>query len=211
MLKKTSLAEQAYDILLDRIINGKSHAGMRLTEESISAELGISRTPVRNALQLLEKDGLLESLAKGYRVGMPDRESMSELYECRARLECVALEMSIKAIPKEKIRELLNMLKSAKDTSALQKKSLKADEEMHSLIAEYSSNRYLCEILGKLDRQTAPYRKYRNSGNCISVLELASERTAILEAILERDLEKAKKLLSRHIMKGIENIPFADG
>ena len=95
MLKKTNLSVQAYDELAKRIVSGKFTAGETLREEKISEEFGISRTPVREALQRLEAEGLVEQLPRrGYRVSMPDEEALNELFLCRAELETAALRLA---------------------------------------------------------------------------------------------------------------------
>ena len=104
MLKKISLAEQAYDELVKNIITGVHSGGEMLQEERLAADFGISRTPVREALQRLAAEGLVEQLPRrGFRVALPEEEALSELFECRCVLETSALQKSIHHIPAEEI------------------------------------------------------------------------------------------------------------
>lgn len=104
MLKKNNLSDQAYDELVRRIVSGTFPAGRMLQEEKLSSEFGISRTPVREALQRLSAEGLVEQLPRrGYRVSLPDEEALKELYECRTGLELMALNLALGEIPEQEI------------------------------------------------------------------------------------------------------------
>ena len=199
MLKKINLSDQAYDELVNRIVSGAFPAGVTLQEEKLSAEFGISRTPVREALQRLAAEGLVEQLPRrGYRVSLPEDEALDELYECRAGLELMALKLALPEIPGQEIAALKKKLKSAAGKQSVSL-SLEADSEMHSLIMEYSGNRYLASLIQQFMRKTAPFRSYRNQEHPEAGAE---ERIRILEAIGRRDLETASALLKEHLLQG---------
>ncbi len=201
MLRKTSLAEQAYHELVRQIISGKYPAGTKLTEEFLSGEFGISRTPVREALARLQSEGLVEALPlRGCQVCSFDEQALSELFVCRAQIEVLLLKEAIKRIPAEKIDDLLKNLKEKQQGGRA--RSLAADESMHNLLIEYSSNRYLRGIAEQLIRRTAPFRHYRNFDEEISEETLTEERRKILEAIKRNDCGDAEKYLSTHIIRG---------
>ncbi len=199
MLKKVNLSDQAYDELVKRIVSGKFPAGETLQEEKLTAEFGISRTPVREALQRLAAEGLVEPLPRrGYRVSLPDAEALGELFECRAGLELMALRLAIAEIPAEEIAVLKKKLKDAGEKQST-KLVLEADTEMHGLIMDHSGNRYLASLIRQFMRKTAPFRSYRNQEN---LKEREKERIQILDAIAKRDLEEASAFLRDHIMQG---------
>ncbi len=199
MLKKINLSDQAYDELVNRIVSGAFPAGELLQEEKLSVEFGISRTPVREALQRLAAEGLVEQLPRrGYRVSLPDDAALDELFECRVGLELMALKLALPEIPETEIAALKKKLQTAsgKKDPVL---SLEADNEMHTLIMESGGNRYLASLIRQFMRKTAPFRSYRNQeepekGN--------RERIRILEAIEERSFQKASRLLKEHILQG---------
>lgn len=199
MLKKINLSEQAYDELVSRIVSGGFSAGETLQEEKLSAEFGISRTPVREALRRLAAEGLVELLPRrGYRVSLPDDEALDELYECRVGLELMALELAIEEIPQKEIAALKRKLENAakKQNASL---VLSADSEMHELIADCSGNRYLASLIQQFMRKTAPFRRICNLEN---LEKLTGERLMILDAIGKRDRKRSAVLLREHIMRG---------
>lgn len=201
MLKKISLSEQAYQKLVRKIITGKYPAGTRLTEEGLCEEFGISRTPVRDAISKLIGEGLVEPLPRrGCRVSVLDPNAVHELFECRSHLECIALKSSIERIPEKKLEELVLFLQITDTPEKMKKNSLEADSKLHSLIADYCSNRYIKTLLAQLFRQSLPFRSFRS---CETEQDLLNaERRNLIQAILERNYAKASELLNAHIMGG---------
>ncbi len=201
MLKKISLSEQAYNKLVKKIISGKYPAGTRLTEEMLCGEFGISRTPVRDAISKLMGEGLVQPLPKrGCQVCNLDSQAIRELFECRSRLERIALESSILRIPEKKLAELKLLLRKKGTQEEMRRNSLDADAKLHALISEHCANRYVKSILRQLFTQTLPYRSYRNYDEKQSAL--SRERLKLVDAVLERDYGKAASLLDAHIMSG---------
>ncbi len=201
MLKKVSLAEQAYTVLVKKIISGEYPAGMRLTEEGLCDTLGVSRSPVRETLRKLISDGLVEALPRrGYQVSERDGVALRELFECRSRVEQLALESAISEIPEKKLLALREILLKQDSCETMRKNSLEADEKLHALLGEYCANRYIRTMAQQLLRQTMPYRNFRNYDTAPAAL--ASERLALIDAIIAGDFDKASGLLGAHIMQG---------
>lgn len=198
-LKKTNLSEQAYRLLTERILRGEYPAGTRLTEETLAAEFGVSRTPLREALRRLTAEGLIEPLPKrGLRVTSPDAAEISELFLCRSIIEPRALADTLPRIPKTEIQELLDRLESATP-----EESLAVDEAMHRLVAEYCGNRFLREIILNLIRRSAPFRTLRT----YAAPEIPkAERADLLRAMLSGDGERAAELLVRHFSSVIPRL-----
>ncbi len=191
-LERNNLADQAYRLLTERIVRGEIPGGVRLTEQALSAELGVSRTPLREAMRKLAAEGLLTALPKGgFETASHDAAEIAELFECRAKLECLALETALGRIPEEELRELLEQLK----IEALPV-SLAVDVRMHALIADYCGNRFLASTLHALVRRSAPYRTLRNYDNAEAPQR---ERRELLMAMLARDAETSARLLGEHL------------
>ena len=198
-IKHLSLAEEVYHRLLDQIVKGKLAEGSKLTEEKICADLGVSRTPAREALMLLFRDKLIERIPRrGCFVRNFDHEEIKELFECRKMLECLALDKAFEHLPEQDLEKLKHKLEKA---STNKKKSLLLDEKMHELFICNCPNRHLRDIVRQTIKRTQPLRSLRtfdaNDSGSIN-----NERLEIVNALLEKDKEKAINLLGSHICKG---------
>ncbi len=202
--KIQSAAEQVYNHLLDEIVKGTRPAGGKLSEEHICAELGVSRTPAREALMLLHRDGLVERFPRrGCFVKSQDPAEIAELFECRAWLECLALEQGFELIPDAALAKLEQALTPVgKLTRAA---SLKVDDQLHALILESCPNRHLREMVGQMLLRTHPFRVWRTQVDA-PVEAISRERLAIIRAIRRRDRVAAARLLREHIFGGREMI-----
>lgn len=199
-LKHYSLAEQVYNELLKQIIDGSREEGEKLSEETICKELGVSRTPAREALLMLVRDGLLERVPRcGCYVKKLDTDEISELFECRQMLECLALETGLDHISEQELLKLEKQLESGDD----KRNSLDADEKMHELIISACPNRHLQELIRQLIQRTGPFRSWRTY-DTKDIASLSAERKEILQAIRKRDKAMAIELLGKHIISGIK-------
>ena len=208
MIKRVNLSQQAYRELVDKIVSGAYPGGTKLTEEGLCREFGISRTPIREALLKLEAEGMVESLPKrGVRVRSLDADEVRELFDCRRELEILALRRAIGSLPADELAELVAELeKLPAESDAAMAAIIENDGKMHQLLADYCGNRYLQTILRRLIGQSAPYRIYRNRGDCRAA---AGERLELLESIRNGDAERAAKLLAAHIDRGADDLARA--
>lgn len=203
-IKHFSLAEQVYHKLLEEIIHGTRKGGDKLSEENICGELGVSRTPAREALMRLCSDGLVERIPRrGCFVKEFNTEDITDLYECRKMVECLALDAGFDLIPRDELKQLEQMI--AGEMSEEKTSSLNVDERMHDLIISSCPNLHLKEITRQLVKRTRPYRSWRTYGSG-DVREISEERRNIILAILGNDRKKAVQLLGKHILQGLEVI-----
>jgi len=208
MIRRMNLSQQAYRELVDKIVSGAYPGGTKLTEEGLCREFGISRTPIREALLKLEAEGMIESLPqRGVRIKVLDADEVRELFDCRRELEALALRRAVGNIPVRELAELVADLEKlpAKPDAAMSA-IVECDGKMHQLLADCCGNRYLRTILHQLLRQSAPYRIYRNRGDCA---EAAEERIELIDSIRNGDTERAVKLLEAHIDRGADDLARA--
>ena len=199
-----SVAEQVYNRLLDEIVKGTRPAGGKLSEEHICASLGVSRTPAREALMRLHRDGLVERFPRrGCFVRGQDPAEIAELFECRAWLECLALEQGFEHIADGALGKLEQALKPG--ATLTRAASLKVDDQLHALIIEACPNRHLREVAGQMLLRTYPFRFWRTHVEA-PVGAVSRERLAIIRAIRRRDRVAASRLLREHILRGREMI-----
>lgn len=208
MIRRINLSQQAYRELVDKIVSGAYPGGTKLTEEGLCREFGISRTPIREALLKLETEGMIESLPKrGVRVRVLDADEVRELFGCRRELETLALRRAVGNIPADELAELVaDLEKLPAGSDAAMNAIVESDGKMHQLLADYCGNRYLQTILRQLLRQSAPYRIYRNRGDCRSA---ARERIELIKSLQNGDVERAVKLLAAHIDRGADDLARA--
>ena len=142
-IEHNNLSEKSYQFLAEQIINGVVISGTHLTDLGLSVSLGISRTPVREALNKLVKDGLVEFVPrKGFYVNHLFSEDVNEIYELREILETYGLKKSINNIPEKEIDNLINLFNEAIEESKENNFDLaiQADRKLHGIIIKYAGN-----------------------------------------------------------------------
>lgn len=105
VIEPRGLSEQVNDLLLEWIVNARLEPGQRLRESALAEELGVSRTPVREALKRLAADGFVTATARrGVYVSEIDRQRLEEILEVRYLLEMYAAERGVERISQEELR-----------------------------------------------------------------------------------------------------------
>lgn len=149
---RTSLVEQAYQAIRRRILDNAYPPGHQALESELAEQLGISRTPVREALIRLQKEGLVEVVPRhGMRVLPVSPADMAEIYTVLTALECAAAELVAARGPSA--AELKPLIEATRDMDrALKADDLDAwaaaDERFHRTLAELAGNRMLLETIG---------------------------------------------------------------
>ncbi len=203
-----SLEESVLLRLEDEILSGKLKRGDTLTEASLTARLGASRTPVRAALHRLAEDGLVEiSPNKGAVVVGVTAEDLIDIYKIRIRLEGLASREAAESISEEDKKRLTDSVElsefyiNKRDTEKLKE----LDSEFHDIIYKASGNRLLSKTLSDLHKKIKRYRKI--SLSVTDRLERSvKEHREILAAILDGNSEEADRLTARHIEAALQNL-----
>ena len=192
-------AEQVQQQVLKKIRDGVYWPGDRLRESEVASSLGVSRTPVREALRRLESDGLLSFESwRGAVVAQLDRQQVGELYAMREVLEGTAARMAARHIDDAEIK-LLRILQQQASELAGKPDSLAAvNRRLHQAIYTAARNRYLLQTLGQLENALALLRgtTYAVDGRAAVA---ADEHAAIVDAICQRDGDAAEKAARAHI------------
>ncbi|WP_127900088.1 GntR family transcriptional regulator [Solirhodobacter olei] len=194
----SSRGSQVYDALLARIRAGVLQPGMRLREEDLGAELGVSRTPVREALARLQERGLVESAGAGLAVAALTRPRIVELYAMRAVLEGAAARLAAQNASAGDLAGLghVHGLLSASAGGAAEVARLNL--AFHEAICEAAHNGYLSRMLADLTDSLAllPSTTFSVPGR----IEAArAEHDAIFAAIAAHDPERAEQAARAHI------------
>ena len=203
-----SLEARVYNEVREALLCGQFKKGEWLTEHMLTQKLGVSRTPVRSALQRLAEDGLVSMIPnRGAVVIGIAKEDIVDIYRIRMRLEGLASAMAAEKITdeaKQKLSEnvaLFEFYVQRQDTEHIEE----LDTAFHSMIYEASGSRTLERILTDLHSNT---KAYRSQSLCVPgrLARTLEEHKEILGAILTGNAEKAEKLTSAHIECAMQNM-----
>ena len=211
--KTTSLADQIFERLENDIIQGVYPRGEILTELRLAEELGVSRTPIREALRRLEQERLIESAGKGSVVLGITETDLLDIMTIRERVEGVAAYYAAQNITPEGIKEMSDIVDlqefyfSRKDAAHLHQ----VDDRFHDAICQLSNRNVLIDTLLPLLRKTRRYRKL-SLENWDRTSNTKQEHYAISQAIVSGNASLAEELTAKHIsnakahmMKGMKN------
>jgi len=200
--KKNLSADAAYAALHERITNGVIKPGERIREVAIVEEFGLSRTPVREALQRLESEGLLEHLPhRGMVVKQLDHQAVTELYLMREVLEGTAAGMAAKHASDAEIASLYDMLEEQTIQHRERPDSVEAaqlNKIFHKALYRGAHNRYLFSMLQMLTIDLALLGRTTLSLDG-RVSKSVKEHRLILDAIAAHDPEAASEAARAHI------------
>lgn len=202
--KKKSKSEEVYDYIKEQIRIGQLNDGDIITEQNIASIFNISRTPVKKALIQLELENYVKCLdGIGHIVTGLSYSSLLDMYEVRSLLEVLALKRAFTNIPIDEIdrlegelEEILHECRKGKkfDSEAV----VQIDSAVHNLFIKQSVNIYVKNLIGTLESQIERYR-YKAYQCTDTVEESARQHLEILHYIEVQDLNKAVKLLEKHI------------
>ena len=205
--KTISLADQVFERLENDIITGVYPRGEILTELKLVEQLGVSRTPIREALRRLEQEGLIRESGKGSVVLGITQEDLIDIMDIRLRIEGLAVYYATKNLTPEGLEEL-------KQISDLQefyyaKKDIEhlrlMDDRFHDKIYELSQRTIIRDTLFPLHKKTMRYRKI--SIETPTRMENSTrEHKEIFNAIASKNAELASELITKHILHAKENM-----
>jgi DNA-binding GntR family transcriptional regulator len=200
-LQHKTLHERVYEAVLELISAGGLAPGEQLDEQSLSARLGVSRTPLRAAIARLAQEGLVVNLPyRGAFVRQFTVEEIDGLYEVRAVLEALAARKAAQRLPAEELETIgaiLDECRAALEAGDAEAYG-RADARFHRALAEASGNPTLVETLDGLRLRIQLFRDLANRDP--GLRERAErEREQIVDALSRRDAEAAAHLLEQHI------------
>ncbi|MCB2116529.1 MAG: GntR family transcriptional regulator [Rhodobacteraceae bacterium] len=197
------MQKDAYSLILDAIDQGIYRPGDRLVEAELAERFGVSRTPVREALQRLETQSMLARDGRSMIVASLDHNQLAELYVVRAELEGLAARLAAKHATPEEIKVLNDMVaadqKHVGDPVALSR----GNRRFHKQIHLASHNRYLVQQLDLVHRSMALLASTSLAAEGRGKAAMA-EHAEIVRAISEGDEDAAQTALRAHISKAFE-------
>ena len=200
--KRATLKTQVYDYLKEQIIMGRLRPGERLIEEKIAEELQVSRSPIRESIRMLEKDGLLlVNSSGGVTVFEPSIADYQHLYECRVEIEPLAAFYAAERRTNEQLETIrASLLQMGKITEVNNlKKAHDANVNFHEAIVMATGNMFLVTMVTALRGVNSFYRKSILEENPLHMEHALHEHQQIFQAIVDQDAELAKRLMKAHI------------
>lgn len=203
MSEQKNSHKDAYALVLGAIDVGIYRPGDRLVESELAEQFGVSRTPIREALQRLETQSLLTRDGRSLIVASLDHNQLAELYVVRTELEGLAARLAARHAAPEEIRVLREMLEEDRSFLGDPEALSKANRRFHKQIHLASHNRYLVQQLDLVHRTMAllATTSLAVEGRGETAL---NEHEMIVEALEERDGEAAHSALKSHISKAFE-------
>ncbi|WP_394137748.1 GntR family transcriptional regulator [Cytobacillus oceanisediminis] len=202
--KERSLGEQAYDIIKQSIISGDLSPGDVLPEEKVAGDLGISRTPLREALQLLAQDGLIV-MEKGKRAVVASYSPSEALdyLEVRSVLEAYNIQTIEFTLDEALISDLEKNIemqeRTIKDLDYQEFNDL--DLAFHLLLAERNKNKTLAEMIKQVNKGVNRAFLLLSKTLPISVKDAVEEHKSIVNALKDRDISLAKIKMEYHMQQ----------
>jgi DNA-binding GntR family transcriptional regulator len=198
--KSTSLADQVFEKLENDIIQGIYPRGELLTELKLVEQLGVSRTPIREALRRLEQERLIEDTGKGSRVLGITVEDLEDIMNIRERIEGLVAYYAAKNITPDGLKELAHIVDlqefyfSKHDKEHLRQ----VDDEFHDMICALSKRSVISDTLIPLMRKTRRYRRVAID-DWERTTNTMREHKALYEAIASGNADLAMELATAHI------------
>jgi len=205
--KTISLAEQVFERLESDILTGVYQRGEVLTELRLVTDLGVSRTPVREALNRLEQEHIIESTPRGILILGVTEQDLEDIFAIRMRIEGLSSYNATKRITKEELAELRETLElqefyvNKQDPDRIKT----MDSKFHQLIYRFCGSSVLYDTLMPLHKKVQKYRKASVENNA-RAQQSAREHRAIFEAIEAGNAELAEKYTVEHITNAAKHI-----
>ena len=210
--RPTSLSEQVFLRLEEDILSGSYPRGSILSETMLVESLGVSRTPVREALFRLEEEHLIDNTSRGAVVLGVTTEDLIDIYEIRTRVEGLAAAFAATRASDEDLRELTEALRlqeyyvGAHDADHIKQ----YDSDFHEIIYRLSGSAVLRDLLIPLHKKVQKYRKASVESDSRALDSLA-EHKAIYDAIISRDPVLAEKTMRHHVTNAKAHIARCQG
>ena len=209
--KTVSLADQVFEHLETDILSGKYARGEILTESKLSAELGVSRTPIREALRRLEQEHIIEESGKGSVVIGISENDLVDIFLIREKLECMAASLAAERCTEEQLAELKETLEfqefylSKQDAEHIKL----MDNKFHKTLYRLTGSMTFYDTLVPLHKKVQKYRRASVESKSRAVASV-DEHRKIFEAIAEKNGELAAKYAKEHVENAYNHIMGRD-
>ncbi|MFW5996119.1 MAG: GntR family transcriptional regulator [Halanaerobiaceae bacterium] len=203
------LRRQVYEVLREAILTGKLEPGEKITEVEIAEQLNVSRTPVREAIRMLELEEFIVIVPQRgvFVAGIRSTKEIDDIFQVRAELEGLAASLAARNISREQLEKMNNYISQIKECieNGDLENCVKLDISFHQIIYEASENTWLQKILDTLFEQMTRFRSKSLSleGRLKKAL---NEHKKLGKALEGGEAEEARKLARKHIIAARDSI-----
>lgn len=199
-LSRAPLYEQAYEAILRMMLDGTLLPGERLTETSLAKLLGVSPTPIREALRKLEHDGLLQSNGAGLQVIELRPKDIEQLYVCREALEVVGIRSAVDNLNPAQLAELDTLLTEAQGAAnqGTFLELVRINTAFHDKLIAASGNPWLMSAIGFV-RRPLLFARIQLTLNQAEAQRILNDHREILQTLIQRDPAAAVEAMRRHL------------
>lgn len=206
-----NLSAEVYETLSKRIRTWLYPPGHRLIEEELCIEFGMSRSPIREALNMLVEAGLVDKVErKGYRVRRIDLQEIQDLYDTRLVLELAVIEkLCTKGISPQLLKQLRKRWKELLEAlPAMAHEAALEDEHFHEALALEAGNKVMQRLLKDIDRNIH-FVRLSDITDPERLRKTCQDHLEILDALERSDIQKARELIQDNILWGKEKVSHA--
>lgn len=210
--KTISLADQVFDHLENDILSGKYQRGEVLTESKLCAEMGVSRTQIREALRRLEQEHIIEESGKGSVVIGINEKDLEDIFLIRKSLECMAASLAAKNRTDEQLKDLKEALEfqefylNKNDPEQIKL----MDNRFHETLYKLSGSTTFYDTLVPLHKKIQKYRRASVENSSRAAAASVAEHRKIYEAIEAKNSAAAAKYASEHVENAYRHIMRKD-
>jgi DNA-binding GntR family transcriptional regulator len=206
---RMSAKERAYSQIQRWIIDGTLQPKEQLIDAELAEALGVSRTPIREALLLLEAQGLVEvHPGKATRVKDIDKDDILKLYPVFATLHALATEITTSLINHEQIEQL--KILNAKFAESIEDKqpyqAMEMDEQFHNLIVEISDNVYISSFSSTIQNHIRRFKYVFLQQHETTTYSSVQEHAAIIEAMEQSDHSTASAIMKQNLLRPMNEL-----
>ena len=195
------LRDVVFNTLREAILKGELKPGERLMELQLAAKLGVSRTPIREAIRMLEQEGLAVTIPrKGAEVAKMTEKDMEDVLQIREALDELAAKIACEQISEEQLEELVATMHEFEESTKTDnvKKIAEADVKFHDIIYQATGNPKLVNMLNNLREQMYRYRvEYLKDEN--NYPTLMKEHKDIVEGLVRKNKAQVTETMHQHV------------
>jgi GntR family transcriptional regulator, rspAB operon transcriptional repressor len=205
-LDRTRASDSVFEVLRDSILTRVFRPGDRLDVKAVATQLGVSPTPVKDAINRLAAEGLIDVRPRsGTYVAEISPQAVAETFEIRRALECLAAETLVERLTPQlilRVNKIHEALERPVDTENARREHDQKNIELHLLIVEGSGNQRLLELYHSLNAHLTIARVHlRRRPDAARLEQERREHAAIVDALIARDAKRLVEALGQHIRR----------